>query len=174
MAAELSALADVSGTVHFVQVLEWAQEKRKLSVLHIHGVYTNPSGIVLHPAGYQNVLRNTEVMVRHLTGSVRGTLAEMDQLVLLVPLASLGQKAKNNFQPAPTFVCQSNHLPLAKPRDCCSSSEHVFTDLRLHILRTLYIQIFHFPFQPLASLCIDWAKIQLSLKHEVRDRLHAE
>lgn len=47
------------------QVLEWAQEKRKLSVLHIHGVYTNPSGIVLHPAGYQNVLRNTEVMVSH-------------------------------------------------------------------------------------------------------------
>nr|XP_016775365.3 protein FAM118B isoform X3 [Pan troglodytes] len=44
------------------KVLEWAQEKRKLSVLHIHGVYTNPSGIVLHPAGYQNVLRNTEVM----------------------------------------------------------------------------------------------------------------
>lgn len=49
--------------VYVVQVLEWAQEKRKLSVLHIHGVYTNPSGIVLHPAGYQNVLRNTEVMV---------------------------------------------------------------------------------------------------------------
>ncbi|XP_070808685.1 protein FAM118B isoform X3 [Pituophis catenifer annectens] len=44
------------------KVLEWAQEKRKLSVLHIHGVYTNPSGIVLHPAGYQNVLRNVEVM----------------------------------------------------------------------------------------------------------------
>lgn len=44
-------------------MLEWAQEKRRLSVLHIHGVYTNPSGIVLHPAGYQNVLRNTEVMV---------------------------------------------------------------------------------------------------------------
>uniref|UniRef100_A0A8C9SD47 Protein FAM118B n=1 Tax=Scleropages formosus TaxID=113540 RepID=A0A8C9SD47_SCLFO len=44
------------------KVLEWAQEKRSLSVLHIHGVYTNPSGIVLHPAGYQNVLRNTEVM----------------------------------------------------------------------------------------------------------------
>uniref|UniRef100_A0A8C9RHD3 Protein FAM118B n=1 Tax=Scleropages formosus TaxID=113540 RepID=A0A8C9RHD3_SCLFO len=43
-------------------VLEWAQEKRRLSVLHIHGVYTNPCGIVLHPAGYQNVLRNTEVM----------------------------------------------------------------------------------------------------------------
>lgn len=50
--------------VHLAQVLEWAQEKRKLSVLHIHGVYTNPGGIVLHPAGYQNVLRNTEVMVR--------------------------------------------------------------------------------------------------------------
>lgn len=46
-------------------MLEWAQEKRRLSVLHIHGVYTNPSGIVLHPAGYQNVLRNTEVMVSH-------------------------------------------------------------------------------------------------------------
>jgi hypothetical protein len=50
-------------SVCVTQVLEWAQEKRKLSVLHIHGVYTNPSGIVLHPAGYQNVLRNTEVMV---------------------------------------------------------------------------------------------------------------
>ena len=58
------ALANISGGVCFAQVLEWAQEKRKLSVLHIHGVYTNPSGIVLHPAGYQNVLRNTEVMVR--------------------------------------------------------------------------------------------------------------
>ncbi|NXF42251.1 F118B protein, partial [Nyctibius bracteatus] len=44
------------------KVLEWAQEKRKLSVLHIHGIYTNPSGIVLHPAGSHNVLRNTEVM----------------------------------------------------------------------------------------------------------------
>ncbi|KAG5844580.1 hypothetical protein ANANG_G00164020 [Anguilla anguilla] len=44
------------------KVLEWAQGKRRMSVLHIHGVYTNPSGIVLHPAGYQNVLRNTEVM----------------------------------------------------------------------------------------------------------------
>ncbi|NXP81784.1 F118B protein, partial [Ramphastos sulfuratus] len=55
-------LGDISGGVCVVQVLEWAQEKRQLSVLHIHGVYTNPSGIVLHPAGYQNVLRNTEVM----------------------------------------------------------------------------------------------------------------
>ncbi|XP_068023392.1 protein FAM118B [Melanerpes formicivorus] len=44
------------------KVLEWAQEKRQLSVLHIHGVYTNPSGIVLHPAGYQSVLSNTPVM----------------------------------------------------------------------------------------------------------------
>lgn len=44
-------------------MLEWAQEKRTLGVLHIHGVYTNPSSIVLHPAGYQNVLRNTQVMV---------------------------------------------------------------------------------------------------------------
>lgn len=57
------ALPPVLSCVYVVQVLEWAQEKRKLSVLHIHGVYTNPSGIVLHPAGYQNVLRNTEVMV---------------------------------------------------------------------------------------------------------------
>lgn len=52
----------------FWQVLEWAQEKRQLSVLHIHGVYTNPSGIVLHPAGYQNMLRNTEVMVSCAAG----------------------------------------------------------------------------------------------------------
>lgn len=39
---------------------EWAQEKWNLSVVHTHGVYTSPSGTV-HPAGYQNVLRNTEV-----------------------------------------------------------------------------------------------------------------
>ncbi|CAM9769634.1 LOW QUALITY PROTEIN: protein FAM118B-like [Lethenteron reissneri] len=43
-------------------VLEWSQEKRPFSVLHIHGVYTNPTGIALHPAGYKNILRNTEVM----------------------------------------------------------------------------------------------------------------
>nr|XP_014341136.1 PREDICTED: protein FAM118B [Latimeria chalumnae] len=42
-------------------VLEWTQGKRK-GVLHLHGVYTNPTGIVLHPAGYQNVLRSTEIM----------------------------------------------------------------------------------------------------------------
>ncbi|MGH0144049.1 UNVERIFIED_CONTAM: hypothetical protein FKN15_045308 [Acipenser sinensis] len=52
----------LEGVLMRSKVLEWAQEKRRLSVLHIHGVYTNPSGIVLHPAGYQNVLRNTEVM----------------------------------------------------------------------------------------------------------------
>lgn len=113
LAAELSALANVSGTVRFVQVLEWAQEKRKLSVLHIHGVYTNPSGIVLHPAGYQNVLRNTEVMVRHLAGSVRSTLAEMDQLILLFPLDSLGQKAKNNFAACPNF-CLPEQSPASR------------------------------------------------------------
>lgn len=67
-----------------VQVLEWAQEKRKLSVLHIHGVYTNPSGIVLHPAGYQNVLRNTEVMVSHAG-------ARLVQLQL--PLGSAGHSS---------------------------------------------------------------------------------
>jgi len=64
-----------------VQVLEWAQEKRRLSVLHIHGVYTNPSGIVLHPAGYQNVLRNTEVMVSRcflLSGENKVTPLEVD------------------------------------------------------------------------------------------------
>ncbi|XP_055457146.1 protein FAM118B isoform X5 [Psammomys obesus] len=59
---QVHTLPSWSSCVCIVQVLEWAQEKRKLSVLHIHGVYTNPSGIVLHPAGYQNVLRNTEVM----------------------------------------------------------------------------------------------------------------
>ncbi|XP_047283540.1 protein FAM118B isoform X4 [Homo sapiens] len=62
MRKRCSALPSWLGYMCVVQVLEWAQEKRKLSVLHIHGVYTNPSGIVLHPAGYQNVLRNTEVM----------------------------------------------------------------------------------------------------------------
>ncbi|XP_068274267.1 protein FAM118B-like isoform X1 [Nyctibius grandis] len=44
------------------KVLEWAQGKRELSVLHIYGIYTNPSGIVLHLDGYYNVLCNTKVM----------------------------------------------------------------------------------------------------------------
>ncbi|XP_068280704.1 protein FAM118B-like isoform X2 [Nyctibius grandis] len=44
------------------KVLEWAQGKRELSVLHIYGIYTNPSGIVLLPDGYHNVLRKTKVM----------------------------------------------------------------------------------------------------------------
>lgn len=62
---ELSA-ADQGQQVEFLdpidekKVLTWAQEKCKLSMLYIHGVYTTPSGIVLHPA----VIRmcSTEVM----------------------------------------------------------------------------------------------------------------
>ncbi|XP_068280693.1 protein FAM118B-like [Nyctibius grandis] len=42
-------------------VLKWAQEERELSVLHIYGVYTNPSGIVLHAEGYHNMLRKMKV-----------------------------------------------------------------------------------------------------------------
>ncbi|XP_068280707.1 protein FAM118B-like, partial [Nyctibius grandis] len=43
-------------------VLEWAQEKRKRSVLHFYGIYTNPSGIMLHADCYKNALRKTKVM----------------------------------------------------------------------------------------------------------------
>lgn len=75
-------LAILSSYVCIVQVLEWAQEKRKLSVLHIHGVYTNPSGIVLHPAGYQNVLRNTEVMVSGADLAVLFTPADISKHIL--------------------------------------------------------------------------------------------
>lgn len=100
----------------FRQVLEWAQEKRKLSVLHIHGVYTNPSGIVLHPAGYQNVLRNTEVMVRPCCRAERAVL-------------SFCSETKSYFQPALTWVCLSHPCPslslLVGPQN---------TDLRLNIL----------------------------------------
>lgn len=31
-------------------------------MLHIHGACTNPSGTVFHAAGYQNVLRNSDVL----------------------------------------------------------------------------------------------------------------
>ncbi|XP_068274233.1 protein FAM118B-like [Nyctibius grandis] len=44
------------------KVLEWAQEKRKRCVLHFYGIYTNPSGIMLHAGCYKNALRKTKVM----------------------------------------------------------------------------------------------------------------
>lgn len=86
-------------------MLEWAQEKRRLSVLHIHGVYTNPSGIVLHPAGYQNVLRNTEVMVSaksYICKSYErsgGCFIDLQAVCINIPLSSLPVKRNNTLMP---------------------------------------------------------------------------
>ncbi|KAB1269849.1 Protein FAM118A [Camelus dromedarius] len=46
------------------KVLQWARGHIKYGVLHIHGLYTDPCGMVLDPSGYKDVTQDPEVMVR--------------------------------------------------------------------------------------------------------------
>ncbi|KAM6091313.1 protein FAM118A isoform 3-T3 [Theristicus caerulescens] len=43
-------------------VLQWARGHIKYGVLHIHGLYTDPCGMVLDPSGYKDVTQDPEVM----------------------------------------------------------------------------------------------------------------
>uniref|UniRef100_A0A8C6Y6Q9 Family with sequence similarity 118 member A n=1 Tax=Naja naja TaxID=35670 RepID=A0A8C6Y6Q9_NAJNA len=43
-------------------VLQWAKGHLRYGVLHIHGLYTDPCGMVLDPSGYQEVTQDPEVM----------------------------------------------------------------------------------------------------------------
>ncbi|XP_056653603.1 protein FAM118A isoform X3 [Monodelphis domestica] len=45
------------------KVLQWARGHMKYGVLHIHGLYTDPCGMVLDPSGYKDVTQDPEVMV---------------------------------------------------------------------------------------------------------------
>ncbi|XP_053518080.1 protein FAM118A isoform X1 [Artibeus jamaicensis] len=44
------------------KVLQWARGHVKYGVLHIHGLYTDPCGMVLDPSGYKDVTQDQEVM----------------------------------------------------------------------------------------------------------------
>ncbi|KAM4677442.1 protein FAM118A-like isoform 2-T2 [Discoglossus pictus] len=44
------------------KVLQWARGHRQYGVLHIHGLYTDPCGMVLDPSGYKDVTQDPEVM----------------------------------------------------------------------------------------------------------------
>lgn len=46
------------------KVLQWARGNIRFGVLHIHGLYTDPCGMVLDPSGYKDVTQDPEVMVR--------------------------------------------------------------------------------------------------------------
>ncbi|XP_042103810.1 protein FAM118A isoform X5 [Ovis aries] len=43
-------------------VLQWARGSVRYGVLHIHGLYTDPCGVVLDPSGYRDVTQDPEVM----------------------------------------------------------------------------------------------------------------
>ncbi|XP_060269607.1 protein FAM118A isoform X4 [Ovis aries] len=45
------------------KVLQWARGSVRYGVLHIHGLYTDPCGVVLDPSGYRDVTQDPEVMV---------------------------------------------------------------------------------------------------------------
>ncbi|XP_015991206.1 protein FAM118A isoform X2 [Rousettus aegyptiacus] len=44
------------------KVLQWARGHIRYGVLHIHGLYTDPCGMVLDPSGYKDVTQDPEVM----------------------------------------------------------------------------------------------------------------
>ncbi|KAM6314423.1 protein FAM118A [Podargus strigoides] len=44
------------------KVLQWARGQIKYGVLHIHGLYTDPCGMVLDPSGYKEVTQDPEVL----------------------------------------------------------------------------------------------------------------
>ncbi|XP_066488105.1 protein FAM118A isoform X2 [Tiliqua scincoides] len=44
------------------KVLQWAKGQTRYGVLHIHGLYTDPCGMVLDPSGYKDVTQDPEVM----------------------------------------------------------------------------------------------------------------
>ncbi|XP_066241218.1 protein FAM118A-like [Saccopteryx leptura] len=44
------------------KVLKWARRHIRYGVLHIHGLYTDPCGMVLDPSGYKDVTQDPEVM----------------------------------------------------------------------------------------------------------------
>ncbi|CAO2601370.1 Protein FAM118A, partial [Lemmus lemmus] len=51
------------------KVLQWARGHIKYGVLHIHGLYTDPCGMVLDPSGYKDVTQDPEVMNLYRTKS---------------------------------------------------------------------------------------------------------
>nr|XP_044633868.1 protein FAM118A isoform X2 [Equus asinus] len=58
--AERSQPRPVTRTLE--QVLQWARGHIRYGVLHIHGLYTDPCGMVLDPSGYKDVTQDPEVM----------------------------------------------------------------------------------------------------------------
>lgn len=46
-----------------LQVVQWARGLQKYSVLHIHGLFTDPCGLVLDPSGYKDVMHDQDLMV---------------------------------------------------------------------------------------------------------------
>ncbi|XP_062448517.1 protein FAM118A isoform X2 [Rhea pennata] len=48
------------------KVLQWARGCIKYGVLHIHGLYTDPCGMVLDPSGYKDVTQDPEEVLQNL------------------------------------------------------------------------------------------------------------
>ncbi|XP_063302807.1 protein FAM118A isoform X1 [Pelobates fuscus] len=45
-----------------VKVMQWVQSRIKYGVLHIHGLYTDPCGMILDPCGYKDVAQDFELI----------------------------------------------------------------------------------------------------------------
>ncbi|XP_069870611.1 protein FAM118A isoform X3 [Dipodomys merriami] len=60
------------------KVLQWARGHIKYGVLHIHGLYTDPCGMVLDPSGYKDVTQDPEVMVTRVRTVQRGRWERME------------------------------------------------------------------------------------------------
>ncbi|CAH2285527.1 Hypothetical predicted protein [Pelobates cultripes] len=49
-----------------VKVLQWVQNHIKYGVLHIHGLYTDPCGVILDQCGYKDAVQDCELMLELL------------------------------------------------------------------------------------------------------------
>ncbi|XP_078207533.1 protein FAM118A isoform X10 [Callithrix jacchus] len=63
------------------KVLQWARGHIKYGVLHIHGLYTDPCGMVLDPSGYKDVTQDPEVMDMCKTLPLRSADSEAQMLI---------------------------------------------------------------------------------------------
>ncbi|XP_055419637.1 protein FAM118A isoform X1 [Bubalus kerabau] len=90
------------------KVLQWARGHIRYGVLHIHGLYTDPCGMVLDPSGYKDVTQDPEVMARQGAATIQHrtqvTWCREGSLTIGEPSLLVGAFAGSSPEPVPHQV----------------------------------------------------------------------